>query len=243
MRRDNRITLIREEVRRGKASAVNQIIKTSSNDIIVLESGDTLPKEDAVEKLCLPFTDGSIGMTCACPVPVNERSTLMGYVDFMLWNLHHIVALKRAKCGEMIAFRRLFDGIPQDAVCDEAWIEYEIRRRGYKVVYVPNALVYNKGPETLRDFLKQRRRIICGHLDLRYKTGYRVSSLDISLLLSALAVTFPLREPERWAHFFIFVVLEVLGRLLGYYDYDVAKRNYIVWEVAESTKGLTQKCE
>jgi cellulose synthase/poly-beta-1,6-N-acetylglucosamine synthase-like glycosyltransferase len=237
-RRDHRVMLIREEERRGKASAVNQIIKASSNDVIVLESADTLPVEDTVEKLCRPFADESIGMAGARPIPVNDRKTFMGYVDFLLWTLHHHVALRSPKCGEMIAFRRVFNGIPEDAVCDEAWIEYEVRRRGYKVVYVPDAIVYNKGPETVRDFLKQRRRVTYGHLDLRRRTSYKVSTSDASLLLSAIADAFPRREPKRWVHFLALLALEGLGRVLGYYDYYVARRSHVIWEVAESTKEL-----
>jgi len=240
-RRDSRIALIREERRRGKASAVNQIIRAASNDVVVLESADTIPEEDAVERLCLPFADESVGMAGTRPVPVNDKRTFMGYVDFLLWTLHHYVALRSPKCGEMIAFRRLFDGIPSDVVCDEAWIEYEVRKRGYKVVYVPDAIVYNKGPETVRDFLKQRRRVTYGHLDLRRRTGYEVSTSKLSLLLSAVADAFPRKEPKKWAHFLAFVALEGMGRLLGYYDYYIARRSHVIWEVAESTKELTPR--
>ena len=242
-RRDRRIALIREKERRGKASAVNQIIKATLSDVIVLESADTLPEEDTVERLCHPFADESVGMVGAHPVPVNDKRTFMGYVHFLLWDLHHHIALRNPKCGEMIAFRRVFNGVPDDVVCDEAWIEYEVKRKGYKVVYVPDAIVYNKGPETVRDFLKQRRRVTCGHLDLYGRTGYKVSTSDPLLLLSTITNVFPRKELKKWICFLIFVVLESIGRLLGYYDYYVVKRKQVIWDVSTSTKELDVKVE
>jgi cellulose synthase/poly-beta-1,6-N-acetylglucosamine synthase-like glycosyltransferase len=238
MRKDRRIKLIKEKVRRGKASAVNQIIRVASNDVLLLESADTLPERDTIEKLCRPFADESVGMTAARPVPVNDKRTFMGYVGSLLWTLHHIIADRNPKCGEMIAFRRVFNGVPEDIVADEAWIEWEVKRRGYRVVYVPDAIVYNKAPETVRDFLKQRRRIAYGHLDLKRRYGYVVSTSELPSLLTALANVFPLKEPKKWIYFLAFIALESISELLGYYDYYVLKKNHVVWEVCTSTKEL-----
>ena len=57
-------------------------------------------------------------------------------------------------------------------------------------------------------------------------------------MLSAIADAFPRREPKRWVHFLALLALEGLGRVLGYYDYYVARRSHVIWEVAESTKEL-----
>jgi hypothetical protein len=69
---------------------------------MILESADTLSEEDTVEKLCHPFADESIGMAGACPIPVNDKMTLMSYVVFLLWVFLHHVALRSPKCREMM---------------------------------------------------------------------------------------------------------------------------------------------
>ena len=61
---------------------------------------------------------------------------------------------------------------------DEASIEAIIRKAGYKLCYVPDAIVRNKGPENIRDFLKQRRRIAAGHKHLMIEERYEVSTMD-----------------------------------------------------------------
>ena len=44
-KKDPRVRLIREEERRGKASAINLFLSEARGDILILESADTLPDE------------------------------------------------------------------------------------------------------------------------------------------------------------------------------------------------------
>jgi cellulose synthase/poly-beta-1,6-N-acetylglucosamine synthase-like glycosyltransferase len=61
---------------------------------------------------------------------------------------------------------------------DEAFVEALVIRRGLQVRYAPDAVVFNMGPETVNDFIKQRRRNHAGHLHLKAKYGYEVSSME-----------------------------------------------------------------
>ena len=234
---DDKILLIKQDRREGKASAINEFLKVADSDVLVLESADTIPEKETIERLCFPFIDEKVGMAGAHPIPVNNKDDFMGYVVHLLWGLHHCLALKSPKCGELVAFRKVFDSIPKDVAVDEAWIEHEIRMRGLRVVYVPEAIVYNKGPETVWDFLKQRRRISYGHLDLHRRTGYKVSSWSVTLLLPVVSKIFPYKSPREWGLFISAFALEALGRLLGYYDY-LKKKRHEVWEISRTTKSL-----
>ena len=184
--RDWRIRLIVQEKREGKASALNLIIKQAQHDKIVICSADLQPDTHAVENLVKPLAEADVGMTGCRPVPVNDPDTFMGFAVHMQWNLHHYIALEETKAGEMIAFRRIFERIPNSTAVDEASIEPLIRGQGYEVRYVPDAIVYNKGPETLGDFLKQRRRIHAGHLVMANELGYSVSTMGGARILRLL---------------------------------------------------------
>ncbi|MEM2703216.1 MAG: glycosyltransferase [Candidatus Bathyarchaeia archaeon] len=236
-KKDPRIHLVRQNCRKGKASAVNEFLRVARNEILVLESADTIPENDAIENLCRVFMDKQVGMAGAHPVPKNIDKSLVGYASRLLWMLHHYIALEAPKCGELIAFRKVFDNIPDNTVVDEAWIEFEITKRGYKIVYVPEALVYNRGPETVSDFIKQRRRIACGHLALSRMVKYRVSTQSSGLVLRAIFKSFPIFNPLRWPHFLGATFLEFLSRLMGYYDYFRGK-SHVVWAIVETTKKV-----
>jgi len=235
--RDARITLIRQERREGKASAINLFLSRADADVFVLESGDTLPASDCIEKLLAPFGDETVGMAGARPMPVDDAGTFMGFVVHMLWRLHHRLALKSPKLGEMVAFRSVVREIPRESAVDEASIEAIVVAGGMSLRYVPDALVYNKGADSVRDFLKQRRRIYAGHLWLEREQSYEVSTKKVGGIVSVLMEDLePRPRALLWTAGGVF--LEFWGRMLGVIDYRVLKKNPYTWDIAESTKTL-----
>lgn len=236
-RRDGRIQLVRQATREGKSAAINVFLEKAEGDVFVLESGDTVPAPDCVERLVAPFADPDVGMTGARPVPVDDPATFMGFVVHMLWRLHHEMALATPKLGEMVAFRSFVTSIPPESAVDEASIEAIVTAAGKKLRYVPEAVVYNKGASSVRDFLKQRRRIYAGHLWLSEFQDYDVSTRHVGGIVTVLMRTLD-RRPRALLWTAGGVFLEFLGRALGTFDFHVLKRNPHTWDVAESTKSL-----
>lgn len=240
---DPRIQLFTQEKREGKVSAVNLFLQHAKEDICVLESGDTLPGEESVEDLVKMFRDPKLGMTGAHKVPVNVPDHVIGYLSHLRLTLEHSLCLEIPRLGEMIAFRKVFDRIPPDVAMDEAFVEALMIKRGLQVRYAPDAMVYNMGPETFRDFVRQRRRNYAGHLHLKHKYGYRVSSLD-NVRVARLAFS------EAWAAvrrtFRLLYVLAALGaievysRILGSYDYYIKRDRHVVWDMAWTTKEMDE---
>jgi biofilm PGA synthesis N-glycosyltransferase PgaC len=238
--REPRIRLVRQERREGKASAINLFLKSVAGDVVVLESGDTIPAPDCIERLVAPFANADVGMTGARPVPVDDPGTFMGFVVHMLWRLHHRLALRHPKLGEMVAFRSSVRAIPGESAVDEASIEAIAVSEGKVLRYVPEAVVYNKGASNVRDFLKQRRRIYAGHLWLEKAQAYEVSTKGVGGILRELFLDLE-RTPRALLWSAGGVLLEALGRFLGTVDHYVLKRNPYTWEVAESTKSLGRR--
>lgn len=235
--RYDHIRLIREPERRGKAAAINTFLKEAKSDVVIIESGDTIPAEDTIEKIVSPFTDETIGMTGGRPMPVNDDASFIGYSVHLLWRLHHKMALKSPKLGEMVAFRKVIDSIPVDSAVDEASIESEITSRNLSLKYVSDAIIYNKGPETIKDFIRQRRRIQAGHLWLKRTQGYTVSSQNSAILLK-LTIDEIKAEPHKILFLIGTMLLEIWGRILGYYDLLIRKKNPYKWDIAKTTKKL-----
>jgi biofilm PGA synthesis N-glycosyltransferase PgaC len=237
---DRRIKLVLQRKREGKASAVNLFLKAATGDVLVLESADTLPEKSTIEKLVAPFLDSNVGMTGGRPIPTNNQRKFMGVVSYLLWKMHHEVSvadLENPKCGEIIAFRNIIKNIPNDTAVDEAWIEMAVRKKGFSIRYAPCAVVYNHGPESVSDFLKQRRRVYAGHLHLKEELGYEVSTMKLSKILKVIPCI--IRRSLKAPVFLIGAVfLEIYGRFLGAYDFYVKKRNPYVWDMATSTKEV-----
>lgn len=235
---DPRFRILEESRRAGKAAAIGALLDAvSGHAIVVLVGGDTRPAPGALEALVAPFDDPSVGMTGGRPVPLNPDGTRLGRVVQLLWEMHHRIALRTPKLGELVAFRPVFGAMPADTAVDEARIEALILERGLRLTYVPEARVFMKGPATVGDYLAQRRRIHAGHLRLRRTTGHRVSTMG-SLGIWRAAREAGALSPGGVGTFASAAVLETAARLLGWYDATLVRRDHAVWRRIDSTKDL-----
>jgi hypothetical protein len=203
----------------------------------VLESGDTIPHEDAIENMVRMFQDPAVGMTGAHKVPVNTPEHIIGFLSHLRLKLEHQLCLEIPRLGELIAFRKVFDQIPPDVAMDEAFVEALVIRRGLQVRYAPDAVVFNMGPETFGDFIKQRRRNHAGHLHLKEKYGYEVSSLGVPRL-AKLALEEVLGALRLIWILIVLAFVEGYSRIMGWWDYKVHKRTHVVWDIAWTTKEV-----
>ena len=239
---DTRVKLFVQENREGKTSAINVFLQNAREDICVLESGDTLPREDSIENLVKLFENPQVGMTGAQKVPVNVPEHIVGYMSHLRLQMEHQLCLEIPRTGELIAFRKVFTHLPPDVAMDEAFVEALVIRRGLDVHYAPEAVVYNMGPETLSEFIMQRRRNYAGHLHLRRKYGYRVSSLDSPRVLR-------IGLEEVWKAVRLvgtlgaLALVEGFARFLGAYDYYVKGRKHVVWDIAWTTKRVEKSAD
>jgi len=237
---DPRIQLIIQPERQGKTAAINLFLKAAKEEICVLESGDTLPGRDTIEHLVRPFTDPTVGMTGAQKIPVNAPSDVIGYLSHLRLKMEHELCLEIPRLGELIAFRKVLTALPPDVAMDEAFVEALVIRRGLQVRYAPDAVVYNMGPSTVSDFIRQRRRNYAGHLHLKHKYGYKVSSLETGLV-ARIALGEFLGAIRIILYLIWLASLELLSRLLGAYDYYLRGRKHVIWDMAWTTKEVVLK--
>ena len=234
------IKLIQESERRGKSAAINTFISVASNELLLITSGDVVPAPNSVELLISSFFDESVGMVGGRPVPTDKENNFVGYWVNVQWRLHHKIALQSPKIGEMAAFRKVMDGIPPESAVDEASIEAIIKSHNLSLKYIPEAIIYNKGADTIKDFLKQRRRIAAGHLWLKKTQTYSVSTNKASLLIGPL-LSEAARNPHKIPYLIFIILLESWSKLLGWYDLIIKKKNPFKWDIAASTKKVSHK--
>ena len=236
--RDARLRLIRQEKREGKTSAMNLFLQNAREEVCVWESADTLPGKGSIEALCKLFSDPKVGMTGAQKIPVNVPEHIVGYMSHLRLQMEHQLCLEIPRTGELIAFRKVFSSLPPDVAMDEAFVEALVIRRGLEVHYAPDAVVYNMGPETIGEFILQRRRNYAGHLHLVHKYGYRVSSLETSRVLR-IGLEEVLKAFKLVSTLIALAGIEALARVLGAYDYYIKGKKHVVWDMAWTTKQVT----
>jgi poly-beta-1,6-N-acetyl-D-glucosamine synthase len=238
-----KIKLITESKQRGKARAVNKFISTSKSKYLVLTSADVIMRKGSLEILLQELSHRKIGLTAGRIVPVNNQKNLVTYAVQLLWLLHHQINIQypdRPKVGELIAFKKIFNRILPTISVDEATIEPLIQLQGYKIKYCGNAIINNKGPATIREFLSQRRRIYAGHTDLRKRHGYTVVTYSNVRVLGTLLANLEWNLSDIFNTSLV-IMMEAIARFVGLLDYHFSIRDYMIWSSPPTTKRLIQK--
>ncbi len=230
LRSNKKIELIIQPRRMGKAAAINAFIDHIDADVAVTMSGDLKLKQGSLEALLTPFLTESVGMVGGRPKPVNSRFSVIGKEMELLWELHHRISKIKPKCGELVAFRNVIQKIPRNTAVDEATLEVLLTMIGYQVVYAPRAVVYNRVPLTVSDFMVQRRRIYAGHQWLANHYQYHVVSMQFGALVSVL-IDYLLERPYDWWPIMRLVFLEMIARLLAVIDYKLLGKNPYRWKM------------
>lgn len=236
------VHVIVQERRGGKVAAMNEYfrIRDQRADVIVSCSADVFVAPDVVERLVRFLRDNpDVGMVGAHPVPDNAQGDLVGRMVHVLWDLHHRIALDAPKMGEVIAFRAdLVDHVSELSIVDEASVEDIVQSKGYRLGYVPEAIVTNHGPERLPEYFEQRRRIARGHYWLKFAFGYRVATMDKGSLVKSALEVLRASDGEGRKALAAAIAVEVAARAAGFVDARIIGGKHRTWTPLESTKGL-----
>lgn len=236
-KKNKKVKLFSQKQREGKASAINLFLKKAKSEIVVIESGDTIPKLNCIENLCAPFIeDPKLGFTGARSIPTNDKKTFLGYIIHYWWWISN----ELPRFGEMVAFRKkLSPKISVKTAVDEAYIESLVTKQGYTKEQIPSAIVNNRGSATIKDIIKQRKRIYMGHLALEREQKYSVQSFNFFRIIK-LTWKYLIEENSLKGFFYLSggAFIEFYSRLMGMKDIFFLNKNPYIWDIAKSTKKV-----
>ena len=246
---DPRVKVHLEGERRGKASAINNILSTALCDIIIFISGDTLPNKNCFARLISKLQTQNVGIACGNPMPTNDKNSLVGRLVQLLWGLHGHVFAELNDAGlarhatEVFCIRKgIVDQIPSETVNDDAYLAISAKKKGWLVKFDNEASVLIHGPETLPEYFNQRRRILWGHQQVKKLTGEPPQHLAYLLPL------YPLRVLKLLLWLFskyslpsvsAFLSTELLVNAAAILDW-LRGKSHSSWSIAPSTKKVIQ---
>ncbi len=251
--KDPRVKLIIERERRGKASAINKIFRAYRGNYLFVIPADALPEKGSLAKILRNFQDLRVGVVGGKPVPINQRKEVHGVeaLAHLMWRIHNLTmevlnhdnVLTHAS-GEMFCIRRgTVTSIPNGIINDDAYISMKAHRQGFLVRFDPQAQVRIKAPTTFIDLIRQRKRIVYGHYQIRKTLGNfprtmeSMAFYDPKRVIRILAKTIK-TAPEEIPKLGAAIVFEMLINLWAFTDI-LRGKSYTLWERAETTKKLT----
>lgn len=175
----------------GKAASVTRFLELAASELCVLVSADAaLHSPHAVYRLLQPLLhDPEVGIVGARHRISNPGAGFVAFAGERVWSTLHLVSLLEPKIsGDLMAIRAgVVPSVPSGILNDDAFLELACRQHGLQRRYCPDAEVFIRIPENLREYLSQRRRIYGGHRQLaRYFPEYRLSTTRFCLLVGLL---------------------------------------------------------
>ena len=181
------VELAYEGERRGKMAALNRAISLARGDIVVFSDANNMYAEDAILNLVAPFSDPDVGASTGAKLIVQDGRDLSNLEGFY-WKYESWIKRNESRLGscssavgEILAIRRsLFAPPPENIINDDFYQVLDLLRRGYRVVYVPEARSFEYVSATAADEVVRRSRMNSGR--------YQAISLSLGLL--------PWRRPD-----------------------------------------------
>lgn len=175
----NRVKLIVENERRGKAHAINVALGSCHGEIVILTDGPTLYEKITISEIVEAFQDPSIGgVTLLYKIP-NSSENQITTTERILWSYKDRIRIMESKIfstswlsGEACAFRRnAIDHVPEDTLADDSNIALQLLSKGHRVIVNENSFFSEKSPSTLDEYLKVKIRRALGGMreTLRFK--------------------------------------------------------------------------
>lgn len=174
----NGIVGLIQEQRGGKAKALNRALGEVNGEIIVFSDANAIYAHDAISKLAANFADPSVGCVVGSRKVSRhgvdgEELSSVGRSEGLYWRYEQFIKRNESLVdstvgisGTMLALRRdAIEPIPEGIINDDVWLALAASRRGYRVIYEPEAICWEKPSLRSQDELKRRKRMIAG----RYK--------------------------------------------------------------------------
>jgi cellulose synthase/poly-beta-1,6-N-acetylglucosamine synthase-like glycosyltransferase len=200
-----RVTLLRQEPRAGKTSALNMAIAHAHGELLVFSDANSIYDREALQQIVANFADPSVGYVTGKMVYANPDGSLVGDGCSAYMRYENFLRGAESGFGSVIGVdggidavrRSLYRPMRADQLPDFV-LPLQVAEAGHRVVFEPKALL--------------REPALSGHRD-EYRMRVRVGLRALWALWDRKSVLNPLRAPVLAWQVFSHKVLRYLAFL------------------------------
>ncbi len=168
----NGIEVLHQGKRAGKIMAMNRGMQHVNSEIVVFTDANTLLNKEAIQEIVKHFVASEkVGCVAGAKrILLSDAETASGAGEGAYWKYES--ALKKwdselntvvGAAGELFSIRRsLFTPVEKDTLLDDFMISMRIAQSGYRVVYEPAAMAFEKPTADVKEEMKRKVRICAG---------------------------------------------------------------------------------
>jgi glycosyltransferase involved in cell wall biosynthesis len=240
---DSRLKLFEHEKRTGKADAINEIFRHTEGDFLVYVNADALIGADSIPILLKSIEeDDGIGFVSGKPVFAMPKGVISDVLDVM-WTSFNLLSSdpnqsKQTNHGtdELMVIRSdLLSDLPFGVVNDGAYIAGRIREKGFRIAFQPEAVVQIDVPSRMIDLVRQRRRILFGHIQVKRLLGKAPRTVETMMFFSPsqsldIVIKMLASKPRRLLVIPVAAVGELIAVAGALWDTLVSKPDHAIWK-------------
>ncbi|MFD2163363.1 glycosyltransferase family 2 protein [Paradesertivirga mongoliensis] len=165
------ITLLHQAARNGKIAAVHRAVNQVDSEVIVFTDANTFLNPEALKNICRHYSDREVGAVAGEKrVQVDKQADASAAGEGFYWRYES--TLKKwdselysvvGAAGELFSVRnKLYQPVSPDSILDDFMISMLIARKGYRIIYEPDAYATETASANVSEELKRKIRIAAG---------------------------------------------------------------------------------
>jgi cellulose synthase/poly-beta-1,6-N-acetylglucosamine synthase-like glycosyltransferase len=166
---DRGVELSYSPERRGKMVAINRAMEFARGDVVVFSDANNMYESETLKLLSAPFVDKEVGAVSGAK-SILKGDGALGDSEGAYWKYESWIKKQETRLGcttgvsgEVWAIRRaLFERPPAAIINDDFYMAMRIIKKGYRMVYVPEARSIERISLTAQDEVTRRTRIVAG---------------------------------------------------------------------------------
>ena len=157
--------------RRGKIAAVERIMEYVKTPITIYTDANTFVNKGAIRNIVRHYQDSKVGAVAGEKrISMEEKDAANSAGEGFYWKYES--TLKRwdselysvvGAAGELFSIRTdLYRPVPPDTIIEDFFLTLSISKKGYRVVYEPEAYAVESSSASVKEELKRKIRIAAG---------------------------------------------------------------------------------
>jgi len=164
---EQEITLYSFKGREGKQATIYRVTPLLKGEIVIFSDANALYQRDAITKLVRNFNDPRVGCVSGELKYVNSQEVSIGKTEGLYWKYEVFTKKLESRIGSVLGAngsiyairKKLYTPISKHRG-DDFEIPIKIAQKGYKVVFEPEAISFEKVSTRTREEFKRKVRII-----------------------------------------------------------------------------------
>jgi cellulose synthase/poly-beta-1,6-N-acetylglucosamine synthase-like glycosyltransferase len=206
--------------RQGKIRIVNQLVKMTTSNFLILTDANVIFSSDTIEQLIKHFKNDKIGLVDSQMVNTGLKNDGISYqeksyISMEVWTKNaegRIWGSMMGPFGGCFAIRKeAFSVIPTNFLVDDFYLNMQTLKKGFHCINESNAIVYEDVSNNLREEFRRKARISAGN--------FQNLAHFFSLLFRFDGISFAFFSHKvlRWVTPFLIILLAVCSFFLLQY--------------------------